>query len=257
LDEVYLVDHLKKPSTSATDQKPKKRGKPTGKGSGTGYGSGHRAYNGYNGVNGTLAYGPNGAQTVYQGDGQVSYKRLNFSSNELIFRVLKLSQAQVKPLQPAEDTHEQTQDKLYLSALKLISSLLPRPNSPTASIYDYLPHTTLSALLEVSTLPDLLANLLRNDSVTEWQKRCQVYFAMLDVLQGLGQSEVTLRILFGELSEKKWSEGLGKWLRGEGEIVWERKEVPSNSTLGKVKGKKRKVEETDGKEEGEVGLAAP
>lgn len=80
---------------------------------------------------------------------------------------------------------------------------------------------------------------------------------MLDVLQGLGQSEVTLRILFGELSEKKWSEGLGKWLRGEGEIVWERKEVPSNSTLGKVKGKKRKVEETDGKEEGEVGLAAP
>lgn len=78
LDEVYLVDHLKKPSTSATDQKPKKRGKPTGKGSGTGYGSGHRAHNGYNGVNGTLAYGPNGAQTLYQGDGQVSYKRLKF-----------------------------------------------------------------------------------------------------------------------------------------------------------------------------------
>ena len=68
MDKAYLVDHLKKPSTSASEAKPKKRGKSSGKGAGTGYGSGQQAYSGYNGVNGTLVYGLNGAQSLYQGD---------------------------------------------------------------------------------------------------------------------------------------------------------------------------------------------
>ena len=81
---------------------------------------------------------------------------------------------------------------------------------------------------------------------------------MLDVLQGLGQSEMTLKVLFGEMREKKWSEGLENWLRGEGDVVWERKEVHSNPTPGKGSGKKRKMEEDeDEKEEGEILCSTP
>jgi len=67
-----------------------------------------------------------------------------------------------------------------------------------------------------------------------------------------------LKVLFGEMREKKWSEGLGNWLRGEGDVVWERKEVPLNTTPGKGRGKKRKMEEDeDEKEEGEILCSTP
>ncbi|GEM12832.1 baculoviral IAP repeat-containing protein 6 [Rhodotorula toruloides] len=62
-------------------------------------------------------------------------------------------------------------DRLYLVAFQILSSLLPSPDSPTPETYDFLPSPLLSALVELSTLPDVLTQLLRNDSVTEWQRR--------------------------------------------------------------------------------------
>ncbi|GAA6009174.1 hypothetical protein JCM11491_005781 [Sporobolomyces phaffii] len=222
LDRVYLVDHLKKPSTLANSGPPskKKRGKPDGKGAGTGYGSALRGVSA-TGVGGTPAPG--------------------------------------LPVGPTklEDPREVARDELYLSALTVVSSLLPRPNSPTAAIYDYLPHPTFAPLVELSTLPDLLASLLRNDSVPEWHKRSPVYFAMLGVLEGLGQSEATFGLLFGERRDKKWSEGLGSWLRNEGDIVWETRLIASSPAKPSTsKGKKRKVGE-EPVEQGRVEFAVP
>jgi hypothetical protein len=112
----------------------------------------------------------------------------------------------------AEAARDAAQDRIYLAALRIVASLLPQPDRPTASVrmYEFLPHASLAALIELSTLPDLLATLLRNDSVPEWQRRSDVYFAMLDVLGLLGGCEATLGCLFGQRREKKFTDGIGK-----------------------------------------------
>lgn len=169
---------------------------------------------------------------------------------------------------PTENAHDLAQDGLYLVALQHLSSLLPSPDSPTAKLYDFLPSPLLAALIELSTVPDLLALLLRNDSVPEWQRRSGVYFAVLDVLGKVGGSEGLLGILFGERREKKWSDGIGKWMRGTGEIRWERKPIPGQKedqakAKGKAasRGKKRKAAEVDAggeaDDKGEIVMAAP
>ncbi|BGP27322.1 hypothetical protein JCM10295v2_006290 [Rhodotorula toruloides] len=72
---------------------------------------------------------------------------------------------------PRKSAHDLARDRLYLVAFQILSSLLPSPDSPTPETYDFLPSPLLSALVELSTLPDVLTQLLRNDSVTEWQRR--------------------------------------------------------------------------------------
>ncbi|GAA5917479.1 hypothetical protein JCM6882_004895 [Rhodosporidiobolus microsporus] len=173
-----------------------------------------------------------------------------------------------KPAPEAEKppSHDDKQDKLYLRFLTLLRPLLPSPDAPTAQIYDFLPHPTFAALLSLSTLPDLLATLLRNDSVVEWQRRSDVYFAMLGVLEALGGSEATLETLFGERRDKKWSEGVRAFVRKEGEVRWERKVVrrvvqPEEQVEPpkKGRGRKRKAPEPEEElvEEGEVIMAVP
>ncbi|PRQ72346.1 hypothetical protein AAT19DRAFT_9685 [Rhodotorula toruloides] len=92
---------------------------------------------------------------------------------------------------------------------------------------------------------------------------------MLDVLGTIGGSEGLLGVLFGERREKRWSEGIGGWMRGEGEIRWERKVAPGQveevgkGKKGKAKaaprGRKRKAEEGEEEEanKGEVVMTAP
>ena len=106
--------------------------------------------------------------------------------------------AAVTPPEPKINVKDAEQDLVYLAALRLISLLLPHPDLPDAQIYDYLPHPSLAPLLVVSTLADLLTDLLRNDSVSEWTARSEVYFALLDILTTLSGSEATLGVLFGE-----------------------------------------------------------
>ncbi|BGP43102.1 hypothetical protein JCM10449v2_007126 [Rhodotorula kratochvilovae] len=169
------------------------------------------------------------------------------------------------------NAHDLAQDALFLPALRHLASVLPAPDAPTAQMYDFLPSPSLAALLALSTLPDLLATLLRNDAVGEWTRRADVYFAMLDVLGALGGCEALLGALFAQRREKKWSEGVGRWMRGEGDVRWERKPdagavavVVEEPAKGKGKGKaralkKKKVaasEEEDKEGTGEVVLAA-
>lgn len=140
-------------------------------------------------------------------------------------------------------------DTLYLVLLDMILEILPSPNSSTAKIYDYLPHPSLFNLIQLSTLSEYLLDLLRNDSVEEWIDKAEIYFKLLAILMRFSESENLLEGLFGERRDKKWSEGISRWMNEIGEIEWERKEVvkptPIMTTSSKKGGKKRKVDETD------------
>ncbi|GAA6023489.1 hypothetical protein JCM10207_006215 [Rhodosporidiobolus poonsookiae] len=159
------------------------------------------------------------------------------------------------PAASAASAHDASQDALYTAFLTLLIPLLPAPDSPTATMLDFLPSPHLLPLLALSTLPDLLATLLRNDAVPEWHRRSGVYFAMLGALEALAGVEVTMEGVFGARREKKWSEGLWGWASGEGEVQWAREgvsvevqvevpvEVEEEKGKGKGKGRKRKVDE--------------
>ncbi|BGP35026.1 hypothetical protein JCM10296v2_006856 [Rhodotorula toruloides] len=266
LDTVYLTDHLRRPlppaSTSSAPSKRRKTAAATGKGKGVGYAS-NRVVPSYAGVGGMgVGYA---AQDDDEGWDSEDDELWDEEMGEYVVR------ERVKPTpttqNPRENAHDLAQDRLYLLALRFLSSLLPSPDSPTPKIYDFLPSPLLSSLIELSTLPDLLTLLLRNDSVPEWQRRSEVYFAMLDVLGKIGGSEGLLGVLFGERREKRWSEGIEAWMRGVGEVKWERKVAPGQEEVGKGKkgkgkaaprGRKRRADEgEEGENKGEVVMTAP
>ena len=85
-------------------------------------------------------------------------------------------------------------DEIIVRALNTITSYLPSPYSENAQIYDMLPHPATGTLLLLSQLPDLLASLLRNDSVTDWIARIDVYQAMLALLRRMADCELTLEV---------------------------------------------------------------
>ncbi|KAI0828834.1 hypothetical protein BC628DRAFT_1408922 [Trametes gibbosa] len=109
-------------------------------------------------------------------------------------------------------------DQVIVRALNTITYYLPSPYSENAQI-----------LLLLSQVPDLLASLLRNDSVTDWIARIDVYQAMLALLRRLADCELTLEVLTGPRWEMTRSCGLEDWMWGHGQIVWERD--PSNGEL--------------------------
>ncbi|KAI0778812.1 hypothetical protein BD413DRAFT_660998 [Trametes elegans] len=101
-------------------------------------------------------------------------------------------------------------DEIIVRVLNTITSYLPSPYADGAQIYDMLPHPSIGSLLLLSQLPDLLGTLLRNDSVTDWTARIDVYYAMLALLRRLADCELTLEVLIST----RWE--------GEGEIIWEK-----------------------------------
>lgn len=85
-------------------------------------------------------------------------------------------------------------DEVLLRALSTITMLLPSPYSDSAQVYDMLPHSSVGSLLSLSQLPELLATLLRNDSITDWTARSDLYHAMLVLLRRMADCEVTLEV---------------------------------------------------------------
>ncbi|KAI0931610.1 hypothetical protein AcW2_000464 [Taiwanofungus camphoratus] len=112
-------------------------------------------------------------------------------------------------------------DQITVRALMTITHFLPAPYSDSPQIYDMLPHASIADLLSLSQLPDLLGCLLRNDSVTDWIGRINVYHAMLALLRRMADCELTIEVLIGRRWEMAKSCGLEEWMWGDGDIVWE------------------------------------
>lgn len=85
-------------------------------------------------------------------------------------------------------------DEIIVRAFSTITMILPAPYAESPQEYDMLPHPSTTALLQLSQLPELLASLLRNDSVTDWISRSDVYNAMLALLRRMADCELTLEV---------------------------------------------------------------
>ncbi len=85
-------------------------------------------------------------------------------------------------------------DEIIVRALDTVTTYLPAPYADDPKIYDMLPHDSIGALLSLSQLPELLGSLLRNDSVTDWITRIDVYHAMLALLRRMADCELTLEV---------------------------------------------------------------
>jgi len=101
---------------------------------------------------------------------------------------------------------------------------LPDPYADSPAPFDFVPHPSIGALLQLSYLPETLGALLRNDSVADWIARNETYQTMLRLLRRLADCELTIRLLVSRGWSKTKSCGIGSFIRGDGEVVWERDE---------------------------------
>lgn len=113
-------------------------------------------------------------------------------------------------------------DDVVVRALTTIKDFLPDPYSDSGKMYDILPHACIQHILPLSQLPELLGSLLRNDSVSDWILRSEVYYAMLALLRRMADCELTVEILIEQQWDKDKSCGLEGWMWNDGEVVWER-----------------------------------
>lgn len=111
-------------------------------------------------------------------------------------------------------------DKIVVHAFATLTELLPAPYSDDPQVYDILPHASIGYLLSLSQLPVILADLLRNDSVTDWISRKEIYNAMLSLLRRMADNELTIQCLIGQRWEMDKSCDLECWMWEDGEITW-------------------------------------
>jgi hypothetical protein len=111
-------------------------------------------------------------------------------------------------------------DKIVVYALATLTELLPAPYTDDPQVYDILPHASIGHLLSLSQLPVLLADLLRNDSVTDWISRKETYNAMLSLLRRMADNELTIQCLIGRRWEMDKSCDLECWMWEDGDITW-------------------------------------
>ncbi len=120
-------------------------------------------------------------------------------------------------------------DEIIVRALNTITGYLPAPYADNPQMYDMLPHQTIDALLSVSQLPDLLGNLLRNDSVTDWITRIDVYHAVLGLLRRMADCELTLEVFQISVSVNptlkfiRWLIGASRSTVGDVQELWPRR----------------------------------
>ncbi|KAH9948225.1 hypothetical protein B0H21DRAFT_258517 [Amylocystis lapponica] len=122
-------------------------------------------------------------------------------------------------------------DEVVARALATVTQFLPEPYADSPQMYDMLPHASIEAILSLSQLPEVLGNLLRNDSVTDWIARADVYYAMLALLRRLADCELTIPVLIGQRWGMQKSCGLEEWMWGDGDIVWEKSSGPSEQLV--------------------------
>ena len=243
LDTLYLVDGRlsKKDDTPGVVSKGRKTAKPKGLGGGTGYGTSSVHGAAHPMMTQAMFDAMEGAYDDEDDEGEFG----DFDDFDEYEEAMMMEEAGYhRGLAPAAapfiskdaDKHKE-QDRLITIALNLLANLLPHPDSPDALGLDFMPSATLTPLLLLSTLPEILSDLCRNDSVTDWAQRSDLYFAMLRVLAAICEEAGTVAVFFGERRGLLWSEGIGKWMAGEGEIEWTREAAPVvKTTKRKAKG---------------------
>lgn len=102
---------------------------------------------------------------------------------------------------------------------------LPNPDADSPAPFDFVPHSSICALLQLSYLPETLGALLRNDSVADWIARNETYQTMLRLLRRLAGCELTIRLLISHGWSKVKSCGIDSFVRGDSEVLWERDEA--------------------------------
>ncbi|THV06598.1 hypothetical protein K435DRAFT_711464 [Dendrothele bispora CBS 962.96] len=111
-------------------------------------------------------------------------------------------------------------EELINRALRIVTALLPAPYSETAQIYDMLPHPSIGSLLSLSKIPDLLSQLLCNDSVTDWAQRSSTYNLMLALLRRMADCELTVQVLVEPRWQMSKGQGIENWMWDDGDIEW-------------------------------------
>ncbi|KAF6754275.1 hypothetical protein DFP72DRAFT_899833 [Ephemerocybe angulata] len=126
--------------------------------------------------------------------------------------------------EPTEDVITEA-DRALIQALSILTELLPAPyRGDEPAVYDLLPHPSVGALILLSFVPTVLAQHLRNDSVTDWISRSEVYYAMLTLLKALADCELTVPVLVGRRPEFSNSSTLSGWMWEKRQISWKRNE---------------------------------
>ncbi|KAJ7110312.1 hypothetical protein C8R43DRAFT_1042195 [Mycena crocata] len=113
-------------------------------------------------------------------------------------------------------------DEIVVRAINTLTLILPSPYADSAQVYDMLPHGSIGHLLSLSQLPELLGGLLRNDSVTDWIARSDIYYAMIALLRRMADCELTVQVLIARRFCMDKSSGLEDWMWQDGEISWEK-----------------------------------
>ena len=107
---------------------------------------------------------------------------------------------------------------------RALATYLPNPYADSPASFDFVPHPSIGALLQLSYLPETLGALLRNDSVADWIARGETYQTMLRLLRRLADCELTIGLLVSRGWTKAKSCGIHSFIRGGGEVIWERDE---------------------------------
>lgn len=112
-------------------------------------------------------------------------------------------------------------EEIVLRTLQTLMEFLPAPYKEDSQVYDMLPHASIGLLLSTSYISVLLSDLLRNDSVTDWISRSATYYAMINLLRRMAESELTVHVVLGQRWNLATSCGIGSWMWQDGELRWE------------------------------------
>ena len=105
---------------------------------------------------------------------------------------------------------------------RALTVYLPNPYADSPAPFDFVPHPSIEAILQLSYLPETLGALLRNDSVADWIARGETYQTMLRLLRRLADCELTIRLLVSRGWSKTKSCGIDSFICNDGEVTWER-----------------------------------
>ena len=159
-------------------------------------------------------------------DSEPSYKAKKVTKPKRSGKTSQRSTRAMNPKTKKDVNSDETRGREDVSnwVFRALTVYLPNPYADSPTPYDFVPHPSIEALLQLSYLPETLGALLRNDSVADWIARSETYQTMLRLLRRLADCELTIKLLVSRGWPKTKSCGIDSFIRGGGEVIWERDE---------------------------------